>query len=61
MSLAHHNREEARASLDLGSQDIAVAIVGSHALSYKGVWREHAMVMQAILPISRELQKKSFL
>ena len=60
MSLAHHNRDEARASLDLGPQDIAVAIVGSSGLPYKGVWREHAMVMQAMLPISRELQKKSF-
>ena len=60
MSLTHHNGDEAQASLGLGSQEIAVAIVGSSALPYKGVWREHALVMQAMLPISRELQKKSF-
>lgn len=53
--MSTHTREEVRGALNLRSHDIAIAVVGS-PFSYKGVWREHAIVMQAILPLARDIQ-----
>ncbi|KAI5075198.1 hypothetical protein GOP47_0009865 [Adiantum capillus-veneris] len=54
--MSKHSREEVRSLYKIGAHDIAVAVVGS-PFSYKSVWREHAIVMQAISPLAKVLQK----
>lgn len=45
-----HSRDRLRQAFGFTSEDIVLTIVGS-PFSYKGVWREHAMVMQSVLPM----------
>ncbi|KAH7388539.1 hypothetical protein KP509_16G080800 [Ceratopteris richardii] len=45
-----HIREDVRKALGCSSTDIVLTIVGS-PFTYKGIWREHAMIMQAVLSI----------
>lgn len=49
-----HTRDEVRRSFGLRSKDIALVVVGS-PFTYKGVWREHAIIMQGVLPVLNEL------
>lgn len=51
-----HNRDEVQKKFGLSSQDITLAVVGS-PFTYKGVWREHAIVMRAILPVLDKLNQ----
>lgn len=51
--MSMYNREKVRDALNLSIHDIAVAVVGS-PFSYRNVWREHAIIMQAVLPLTRK-------
>lgn len=51
--MSMYNREKVRHALNLSIHDIAVAVVGS-PFSYRNVWREHAIIMQAVLPLTRK-------
>ena len=51
-----HNRNELRQNLGLKSGDVVLTIVGS-PFNYQGVWREHAMVMKAALPILKKINE----
>ncbi|GAB4861658.1 hypothetical protein Ancab_036910 [Ancistrocladus abbreviatus] len=42
--------EHFREKMGLGSDDFVVAIVGSQFL-YKGLWLEHALILQALMPV----------
>ena len=42
-----HSRASLRANHNLGANELAIAVVGSPFL-YDGLWREHALVMQAL-------------
>eukprot|EP00250_Pteridium_aquilinum_P016552 c23159_g1_i1 orf=709-3948(-) len=57
--MSMHTREEVRGALNLSVHDIAVAVVGS-PFSYKSAWREHAIIMQAILPLVSTTQNGGF-
>lgn len=57
--MSMHSRGKVRDALNLSTNDIAVAIVGS-PFSYRSVWREHAIVMQAILHVTRINWKGGF-
>ena len=51
-----HSRGESRQMLGFKSGDVVLTIVGS-PFTYKGVWREHAMVMKAVSSISKKLSE----
>eukprot|EP00249_Psilotum_nudum_P016744 c25970_g1_i2 orf=628-1998(+) len=53
--MATHTREEARTHLRLNVQDAAIIVVGS-SFNYKGVWKEHALIMKALIPVAREFE-----
>ncbi|MCO5599433.1 hypothetical protein L7F22_053537 [Adiantum nelumboides] len=55
--MSKHSRDEVRSIFNLSTHDIAVAVVGS-PFSYKSVWREHAIVMQAISPLAKALERE---
>ena len=42
-----------RARMGYANDDLVIAIVGSQFL-YRGMWMEHAMILQAILPLLHE-------
>ncbi|KAL5989279.1 hypothetical protein ACLOJK_010169 [Asimina triloba] len=45
-----HPRHNSRTELGYRSEDLVVAIVGSQ-FSYRGLWLEHALVLQALVPL----------
>ncbi|XP_031111693.1 uncharacterized protein LOC116015682 isoform X2 [Ipomoea triloba] len=50
------NKDGLRAKMEYEPDDFIIAIVGSQLL-YKGLWLEHALVLQALLPIIQGFQK----
>ncbi|XP_012846992.1 PREDICTED: uncharacterized protein LOC105966971, partial [Erythranthe guttata] len=56
--LALPNNNNLRSELDFGQDDFVIAVVGSQ-LSYKGVWLEHAFVLQALYPILTHFEDSS--
>ncbi|KAL7125749.1 hypothetical protein ABFS83_14G137500 [Erythranthe nasuta] len=56
--LALSNNNNLRSELDFGQDDFVIAVVGSQ-LSYKGVWLEHAFVLQALYPILTHFEDSS--
>jgi hypothetical protein len=51
-----HSRTELRETLGFKSGDVVLTIVGS-PFTYQGVWREHAMVMKAVVPILKKINE----
>ncbi|XP_057873676.2 uncharacterized protein LOC131079678 isoform X2 [Cryptomeria japonica] len=51
--MAVHTRHEMQPKLGFTSDNFVIVVVGS-PFSYPGVWKEHALVMQAIVPIIAE-------
>lgn len=49
-----HSRDELRQALGLKLEDVVLTVVGS-PFTYKGVWREHAMIMQSVFPIFNKM------
>ncbi|KAI5063832.1 hypothetical protein GOP47_0020502 [Adiantum capillus-veneris] len=49
-------RGNVRQALGFSPRDTVLTVVGS-PFTYKGVWREHAMIMQAVLPIFEKNKK----
>ena len=45
-----HSRSSLRANHNLGPNEFAIAVVGSPFL-YDGLWREHALVMRALVRV----------
>lgn len=43
-------KENLRVNMDIGPHDFVIAIVGSQIL-YRGLWVEHSLVLQALLPL----------
>nr|GME17197.1 Phosphatidyl-myo-inositol mannosyltransferase [Ipomoea batatas] len=50
------NKDGLRAKMEYEPDDFIIAIVGSQLL-YKGLWLEHALALQALLPIIQGFQK----
>eukprot|EP00250_Pteridium_aquilinum_P011154 c19869_g1_i2 orf=453-2816(-) len=48
-----YNRDRLRQALGISSKDIVFTIVGS-PFTYKGIWREHAMIMQSVWPMHKK-------
>ncbi|KAJ4957164.1 hypothetical protein NE237_013947 [Protea cynaroides] len=51
--MALYNRDDLRIRLGFKQDDFIVAIVGSQ-FSYSGLWLEHSLVLQALLPLLRD-------
>lgn len=45
--------ENLRGNMNFGAHDLVIAITGSQFL-YKGLWVEHALILQALLPLLSE-------
>lgn len=50
------NKDSLRTKMEYEPDDFIIAIVGSQLL-YKGLWLEHALVLQALLPIMERFQR----
>lgn len=47
------DKSNIRSSMDYGPNDFIIVILGNQLL-YKGLWLEHALVLQALLPILKD-------
>lgn len=56
--MATQKTEDSRIQLGFDSKDFVIVVVGSPFV-YKGMWLEHTLVMQAILPLMTEFKEKS--
>ncbi|KAH9295530.1 hypothetical protein KI387_039118 [Taxus chinensis] len=56
--MATQKREDLREQLGLNLTDFVIVVTGSPFI-YRGVWLEHTLVMQAILPLMSELKVES--
>lgn len=54
------HKDSLRMKLEYGRDDFLVAIVGSQ-LMYKGLWLEHALVLQALYPVFVDFQSSDTL
>ncbi|XP_065859800.1 uncharacterized protein [Euphorbia lathyris] len=48
------NKDNMRVKMGYGPDDIVIAIVGSQFL-YRGLWLEHALILQALLPLFSDI------
>lgn len=48
------DKDDMRAKMGYGPDDIVITIVGSQFL-YRGLWLEHALILQALLPLSSDI------
>lgn len=51
-------KDNLRFQLELGRDDFVIAVVGSQ-ISYKGLWLEHAFVLQALYPLFTEFDSSN--
>lgn len=56
--MATQKTEDSRKQFGFDSKDFVIVVVGS-SFVYKGMWLEHTLVMQAILPLMTEFKEKS--
>lgn len=51
-------KENLHVNMDIGPHDFVIAIVGSQIL-YRGLWVEHSLVLQALLPLLADFPSAS--
>ncbi|KAK8565752.1 hypothetical protein V6N13_020831 [Hibiscus sabdariffa] len=53
-SAMHTHKDNWRVNMGYGTDDVLIAIVGSEFM-YRGLWLEHALILQALLPLFADL------
>lgn len=51
--------EYLRSTMGYGREDVIILVVGSE-FSYRGLWLEHSIILQALLPVLKDFSYKDF-